>query len=280
MAAPDSAQQLARLYDQQLRMHAGQYSNMGSGRADSAAHLDGLFHSLVGLLQPGLFVEAGAYRADASRRVRQDHPGTRVVAFEANRYNHEAVSAEHDFASLGIDYLNLAVTEEPGEITFHLRRAVEGQALRPVTGNSSMLRRLDQTTEYEPLTVASVSLDSHFATELATGRRAALWVDVEGASGPVLRGAARFLGACDLVMIEVEEKAMWEDQWLSLDVVAHLVGSGFVPVARDIEYENQFNLVFASADFSRRPDVLLALQLHDNFLVHHMAVPAGALGSG
>lgn len=269
MTSPDPAEGLARLYDQQLRMHAAQYSNMGSGRADSAAHLDGLFHQLVGLLEPTLFVEAGAYRADASRRVRIDHPEARIVAFEANRYNHEAVLAEHDLAAQRIDYLNLAVTEEPGEITFHLRRAVEGRPLRQVTGNSSLLRRLDESTEYEELTVPSVSLDSHFA-DLGPEDRVALWVDVEGASGPVLRGGARFLETCDLVMIEVEERAMWQGQWLSLDVLTHLVAAGFVPVARDIEYENQFNLVFASAEFSRRHDVLLALQLHDNYLVHHV----------
>ena len=266
--SPD--EKLARLFDHQLRLHAAHYSNMGSGRADSAAHLDVLFHRLLDLLRPALFVEVGAYRAEASRRVKLDHPDTRVVAFEANRYNHEAVSAEHDFEESGISYLNLAVSDQPGTVTFHLRRAVEGEALRPLTGNSSLLRRLEGAVEYEPLAVPSVTLDEFFAADIASEHRAATWIDVEGASGLVLGGATTFLGTCDLVMIEVEEKPMWEGQWLSLDVLTALVSRGFVPVARDIEYENQFNFVLASAEFSRRPEVLLALELHDNYLVHHL----------
>lgn len=261
---------VARLYDQQLRFQAAQYSNMGSGRADSAAYLDGLFHRLVGLAAPTLSVEAGAYRADASRRVRADHPDCRTVAFEANTYNFRAVSQEHDFAAAGIEYLNLAVTEEPGEVTFHLRSSAGGEDLRQVTGNSSLLKRLDPTTTYEPMTVPAVSLDSFFADVDPATTRSVLWIDVEGASGPLLRGASTFLRSCDVVMIEVEEKAMWEEQWLSLDVLSFLIGRDFVPLARDIEYENQFNLVLASAEFARRPEVLMALELHENFLVHHM----------
>jgi FkbM family methyltransferase len=260
----------ARLYDQQLRMHAAQYSNMDHGRADSAAHLDVLFHRLIDLLEPALFVEAGAYRADASRRVKTDHPETRVVAFEANTYNHRAVSAEYDMNALGVEYLNLAVTEESGEVTFHLRTSVHGEPMRPVTGNSSLLRRIDQETAYETLTVPAVSLDGFFSDEIQAAQRSALWIDVEGASGPLLQGAAGFLAGCDLVMIEVEERPLWENQWLSIDVLTHFVAAGFQPVARDIEYENQFNLVLVGADFARRPDVLLSLELHDNYIVHHV----------
>ena len=72
---------IARLYDMQLRNQAANYSNMDSGRGDSAAYLDQLFHKLVHLSRPELFIEAGAFRAEASRRVKQDHPTSEVVAF-------------------------------------------------------------------------------------------------------------------------------------------------------------------------------------------------------
>lgn len=259
---------LARLYDLQLRQHAAFYPNAGRGRLDSAAYLDRLFHELLALAQPHLFVEAGAYRAETSRRVRLDHPNCRVVAFEGNPYNVKSVTAELDLDSLGVDYRHCAVADQPGQQVFRLRRRVAGEEMRPVTGNSSLLPRVGDDTEYEEITVPAVSLDSEFAGVPGT---AAAWIDVEGASRLVLAGANDFLDQCDLLMIEVEEVEQWRDQWLSLDVITHLLGRGFVPVARDIEYENQFNIVFAGHRFSRRPDVLLALQLHENFLVHHLA---------
>jgi hypothetical protein len=94
---------LARLYDQQLRQHAVHYSNMWEGRANSAKLVADYFHKLVDLVGPALFVEAGAYGADASHRVRRDHPECRVVAFEANPFNYEQFSAAYGFDDQGID---------------------------------------------------------------------------------------------------------------------------------------------------------------------------------
>lgn len=259
---------IARLYDMQLRNQAANYSNMGNGRNDSAAYLDRFFHELVNLSAPELFIEAGAFKAEASRRVKHDHPGCDVVAFEANRYNHDAMDTEFKFAALGIDYLNLAVSDQPGEVTFHLRTTVNGEPEDKVTGNSSLLTRTDPNIEYEEMRVRAVSLDSHFSAGMP--KRTVMWIDVEGASGPLLQGADSVLTHTDVIMIEVEEYQHWAGQWLSLDVLTHLIGAGFVPLARDIEYENQFNIVFASAEFARRPDVLRASELHENFLIHHM----------
>ena len=178
------------------------------------------------------------------------------------------MSAEFGFAALGISYLNLAVSDQPGEVTFHLRSAVHGEPMRKITGNSSLLTRSDHRTEYEQMSVAAVSLDSHFAARMP--KRTAIWIDVEGASGPLLHGAGSVLPHTDVIMIEVEEVEQWAGQWLSLDVFTHLVGAGFVPLARDIEFENQFNVVFARAGFARKPEVLLALELHENYLIHHL----------
>ncbi len=261
------ARPLAALYDQQLRQHAAFYSNEGRGRADSSAYLDRLFHRLLALSEPTLLVEAGAYRAETSCRVRRDHPDCRVVALEANPYNYAAMRAEHPYEELGVDYRNVAVDREPGTTTFHLRRRVAGEEMRAITGNSSLLERVGNDTEYEQIEVPAISLDSEFGAH--DGPRSA-WIDVEGASGRVLPGAETFLAGCDVVMIEVEEVAQWRGQWLSLDVLEFLLEIGLTPVARDIEYENQYNLVFLGPRIARRAEVLLELQLHDNFLVHHL----------
>jgi FkbM family methyltransferase len=243
---------------------------MDRGRADSAAFVSNYFHELVDLVGPRLFVEAGAYRADASRRVRANHPECRVVAFEANPYNHAEYVSRLDFAGQGIDYLNLALTDRPGPVVFHLRRRVEGQDLRPLTGNSSILKRTAPNTEYEEVVVPGTTLDMYFDDPSETP--VALWVDVEGATGQVLGGGRELLSRTALLLVEVEEKFQWEAQWRSLDVFEHLLAAGFVPVTRDAEYGQQYNVIFVRDEVYERPEILASLELHTNYLTQHMGV--------
>lgn len=241
---------------------------MYGGRARSARYLDEFFYRLVTLADPARFVEIGAYKAEASRRIRAEHPRCRVVAFEANPHNHARYVREIDFAALGIEYLHLAVADAPGELTFHLRREVSGERLQEVTGNSSLLRRTDDATSYEDLPVPATALDVFFPE--SEGIATCAWIDAEGASGAVLAGGVQFIGSCKVVKIEVEEKPVWRGQWLSIDVIEHFLAAGFQPMARDIEYENQFNIVLVENDFARDPRVLAAAEYQGNYMVHHM----------
>lgn len=257
---------LARLYDQQLRVLAGHFSNVGSGRADSAAYVAAFFHEIIDLVKPDVFIEAGAYRAEASRRVREAHPDCRVVAFEANPYNVDEYAAE--IRGAGVEYLHLAVTDTPGTATFHLRRRNAEGPLRPRTGNSSLLRRADPETEYEEISIDAVSLDSFFSDD--GDGTFCLWVDVEGALEQLLNGAERTLRRTAALLIEVGEAVTWVGEWRALDVTRHLLAAGFVPVTRDIEYEEQHNVVFLRNDVYERSSVLRRLEIHINYLVQHM----------
>lgn len=261
---------LARMYDQQLRLLAAHYSNMDDGRSNSAGYVVNYFHELIALTNPVLFVEAGAYKGEASRKVKHNHPSCRVVAFEANPYNYQKYAGELGFEAAGIEYRNLAVTDEAGPVTFHLRAREHGEDLRKVTGNSSLLRRQNSDTEYEELTVDGVTLDGFFGDDPA--EPVCLWVDVEGASGHVLRGATELLRRTELVLIEVEEKPLWADQWRSLDVIEFFLSAGFVPITRDAEYDQQYNIIFVRDDVYERPEVLWSHELHTNYLTQHMGV--------
>jgi FkbM family methyltransferase len=262
-------------FDQQMKLIASKYSNLGTGRPDSAAYLSMFFHELVDLLQPQLFIEAGAYRADASRHVKARHPECRVVAFEANPYNHQEYVDSLGFAESGIEYLHHAVTDVAGPVTFNLRRRVAGEDMRPITGNSSILKRADPDVEYEEITVDGVTLDGFFPDppELT-----ALWIDVEGASRQVLNGGSAIIERTDLLLIEVEERTMWTGQWRGLDVIDFLLGHGMVPVSRDIEYERQHNLLFVSRRFYARPDFLAVYEGHLNWMSQQMSVRGPYLG--
>lgn len=265
---------LARLYDQQLRDHASAFSNMYGGRARSAVHLDEFYFRLATIAQPSLFVEVGAYKAEASLRMKGSLPDCRVVAFEANPHNHRHLAPSIESANPGIEYLHYAVADGPNELTFNLRREVDGAQMREITGNSSLLRRTAEDTTYQQIRVPATTLDDFFGSY--TGGPACTWIDVEGASGAVLSGGSQFLSACKVVKIEVEETPMWRGQWLSLDVIEHFLAAGFQPMARDIEFENQFNLVFVENEFARDPRVLIAAELHGNYMSHHMTADTQA----
>ncbi len=248
-----SSRDLAALYDTQLRLFAAGFDLRNNGRYRSAYRLDEFFFELVGLCAPALFIEAGAFEADASRRVKRRCPAARVVAFEANPYNYAHFTSTIDYAAEGVEYVERALTDEPGTVTFHLAREHGGRDVGQVAGSHSLKQRdvdiLGQplTGATEEVSVEGVTLDGFFPE--VTGP-VAMWVDVEGASREVLTGGPGVLRQCAVLKIEVEERQWWRDQWLSLEVIEHLVEAGLVPIARDVPGVGQFNLVCVGGDFA------------------------------
>jgi FkbM family methyltransferase len=242
-----SLSQRAALYD--LRDRAA--------RQRSAADLRKMFFALLPAVAPDLFVEAGAHDAAAARRARRLLPKARVLAYEANPHNHARYSAQHDFAALRVEYVLSALSDCDGPVTFKVLTADRHSAQGVHSGRSSLMLREDPLADYENVTVPGERLDN-----LAAGvDRAALWVDVEGASQKVLTGAETLLTRAALVLIEVESAPFWQGQWLVHDVLAHLLGCGLVPVARDFERKHQFNILFLSEAAMTLPDVLPILEL-------------------
>ncbi len=139
-----------------------------------------------------------------------------------------------------------------------------------MTGNSSLLRMHGTDTEYEEVMVNGVTMDAFFSS--TADRTVCLWVDVEGASGQVLQGAQHLLRSTSVVLIEVEEMLKWGGQWRSLQVIEFFLDAGFVPLTRDAEYNQQYNIIFVSQDFYEREDVLWSHELHLNYLIQHMGV--------
>jgi hypothetical protein len=57
-------------------------------------------------------------------------------------------------------------------------------------------------------------------------------------------GATQVLRNTTSILIEVEEREYWHDQWLANDVVKYLATFGFRLVERDNQYPDQYNCVF------------------------------------
>lgn len=221
-------------------------------RQPSVDALVELFFDIADNAEIERFIEAGAKDAGASIRAMSSWPSVETVAFEANPYTHRRFAAV--CADAGVRYEHLALDEHPGQVTFLVRLNDNGVPI--ADGQGSLLHRPDYTLGYEAVTVDAVTLDGYLGEQ----RRTAMWVDVEGASSNVLLGATDTLAVTDVVMIEVEERAKWTgQQWMRREVVEFFDSCDLVPIARDRQSRQQFNIVFVRRDLADRPGVAEAL---------------------
>lgn len=227
--------------------------------ADGNRRLQEAFLELISALQPGLFLDVGANDGSAAVAVRRVAPGCVVHAFEANPRIH----AKHQrrLEEQGIQSWNLAIDSQDGRTKVYaprtLSRAYVGGEVVPAsivegedTGKTSLLRRNEDAT-YDEFEVATATLDRFVAAHVPDWQRrtAFLWVDVEGAAERVLAGARRVLGRTQAIFLETEGFDFWLDQSDRGAVVARLLRVGFLPVARDREYDDkQFNILFVHQD--------------------------------
>lgn len=205
----------------------------------SASELAAWFQDLVcARIRPDILFEIGAFDAAFSKacrkRLSNRDPRPQFHAFEANPY---VFVAKHDKAvGAGIAYHHLAVGDRVGVAEFRVKAA------RPKAGSSSL--RTGSEEEYEIVPVPITTLDAFVEREGLGGRINALWLDVEGCAYEVLAGAARTLKSTSALIVEVERRPHWHGQRLAHEVDELLHASGFVELARDEEYGDQFNVVY------------------------------------
>ena len=210
----------------------------------SAVRLRKRFFELQEKLQPDAFIEIGAFDGTTSIEMRRILPRARIVAFEANPHNYVHFRAEFSHSESGVEYINAAVARTPGEITFRVLDRHHGK-VNP-RGSILSTERHPDTVE---ATVPAVSLDDFFASSMPI--RPSVWIDVEGASGEVLSGGREILSRAGSVFIEVEEERRWKEHWLAPQVVTFLEEHGLIPLDRDSEYGQQYNILFVRAEYAR-----------------------------
>lgn len=201
-------------------------------------------------IDPTVTLEVGAFEAGFSVWARENLPNARAMAFEANPYVHAHYKDE--VTAKGVDYRNVAVSPTSGPVTIHVPRDFNGGERGRVNQMASLTTNL-KTANHEAVEVAGVRLDD--AVELAPDDRLVAWVDVEGALEQVLSGSHETLARAALVFVEVESEAMWEGQWLDSDVAAWFREIGLVPILRDFQRWQQYNVVFVSQELARDPEV-------------------------
>lgn len=253
---------LLRFYETALHAQACHYDL--HDRADRTASADDLAHfffQIVRVLQPELFIEAGAKDARTSIRARRYLDHAEIVAFEANPHNFARFRENKKLEDGKIDYRNCALAERTGMLTFKIKKERDGEELDPIAGDNSIHSRVEQGVVYDEVTVPSTSLDDYFE---GNPKSCCLWVDVEGATKEVLLGARRLLDQASFMIVEVEDRPLWEGQWLRKDLSPYLFDKGFVPIARDFQSRYQYNIIYIK-------DSIIDLDAFRNVLAYYQS---------
>ena len=193
-----------------------------------------IFIGIQRKLKPNITIEVGAYDAHFSKIMAKGYnkPGT-TWAFEGHPEIFEKFLPEME----GIHYRNNIVSDKIGVQTMY---QYEGGELQ---GNNSMLPIL-KDTNYTTFEVPSITLDGFFPNE----ENICLWIDCEGANREVLNGAQNVLQRTSSIFIEVDDVALWQNQWLWQETFAFLEDAGFACYARDFQYRDQWNAIFVKKE--------------------------------
>lgn len=225
-------------------------------RQRSNTELANLFANIITNSKIGSFFEMGALNAEFSMFIKNHVEN--VVAFEASPRNYE--NAKNSLSD--IEYLNMAVSNYDGEIDINVGISTPSGTGPVNVGADSILSRVDDASViYEKNKVISTKLDTFIKNKKWGKKSNALWIDVEGATLDVLLGAENTLNNTKIIFIEMEQATFWENQALVAEVNNFLCDKGFIPIARDFEYENQFNVVYVSEDILYSSAVDISLQM-------------------
>lgn len=225
-------------------------------RQRSNTELANLFANIIVNSKIDSFFEIGALNAEFSMFIK-DHVKN-IVAFEASPRNYE--NAKDSLSD--IEYLNMAVSDSDAEIDFNVAIPTKSGSGAINVGADSMMSRIDdQDVVYDINKVQATKLDTFIKNKKWNNQSNALWIDVEGASLKVLLGADKSLDNTKVIFIEMEQSTFWKDQALVSEINAFLCNKNFIPIARDFEYENQFNVVYVSQDILYSSAVDISLQM-------------------
>jgi hypothetical protein len=140
---------------------------------------------------------------------------------------------------LGVNYLNLAIGDKTGILDIHRHKDIK------IAGNNSLRVRKQGGEKYEAVSIPIVSLDDFFGSNEFSTDDFSIWIDTEGCAYEVLQGAEKqFLDRTLSLFVEVEDKGFWLGQKQSDKVFQILLSKSFIPIARDFEYVNQYNVIF------------------------------------
>ena len=200
-----------------------------------------LFFDLVRELNVDRFFEIGAHEAGASKHFIWMTPNGRAYAYEP------APAVFQKTVQSGIpdrmEIHNCAIGAQNGSIKFF--QPVD-ERLHPMGSTRKRIGRVDgKEMEVEEVTAPVITLDE--AARRASpseDKHTALWIDVEGQALEVLNSGRNLISQhAAAIYIEVQDFNTYEGSATSLEVLELLLSLGFIPIARDNQHADAWNLL-------------------------------------
>ncbi len=187
--------------------------------------------------------EVGAHKAETSILfLSRNRHAEKAVAYEANPYTFSYLLKKA--RAKGVETFNLGVCNSRDTLDLYIPKW--SSDLMP--GNSSFLKRLDEVA-YAEVRVEVEKLD-HLVISEPIEFKSSLWIDVEGLTLQVLKGAEALFTKKQFAIIhlELETVEFWNGQSPVGDISDFLMSRDYLPIIRDNEYGNQFNVIYIHAD--------------------------------
>jgi len=210
-----------------------------------------LFCRLLRTLEIKTVCDVGSMDGSDALLFRRFLPGAQVIALEPHPVNFALMQADERLARNGIRILPFAASDRHCEAQFFVVRADHSTTRdRTWRGMSSLHRRPDPAWLADIVQVQTVRLDELLTADALDGGPIALWIDTEGTSFEVIRGASGVTNAASLIHVEVETKAIiGANQRLFADVEKVLIDAGFTLLATDQPQQClQFNALFVRTE--------------------------------
>ncbi len=206
-----------------------------------------LFFAIGDELQLSNILEIGAHDAEASRRFIASDPHRKALAYDASPEVVQRVTAQG--LPDRFELIQKAIGTKKGEITFFK----PNDSFYAVWGSTARRAGFSDVTEIQ---VPIISMDEAALPiqEGSSSRNIALWVDVEGCALDVLSsGRSTLRDRVATVYAELNDVNAYEGSASAVKVVALMLDLGFVPMARDNEYPDAWNLLFVHKSYFDQP---------------------------
>ncbi len=209
-------------------------------RKSTAKLLRSYFKKLVLEINPIRFIEIGAHEASISIELKELGI-SEVLAFEANPYVYEKYIQQ--VKNHGVDYKNLAISNQSGNITLSIPKFSESLA----RADGSILSR-SAGAEYVEVSIEAKKLSDIGFNNLTSKDLVALWIDTEGVSFEVIKSSESFSEQIALMLVEVEDISYWENQKKAIEIFELCASLKLIPIMRDLDGRGQYNVIFLKQD--------------------------------
>src|SRR6266542_8017 len=206
------------------------------------------FKSLLRRFEADCVCDIGACDGYESLVFRQILPEAVLVAFEANPYLFQKMSADSRFPANRISVYPYAISNSNGMAPFRVPDLddVKAEEKTPATGSGSLLV-LEGMKVKETVQVPTRRIDEFVLSHFPAVRRIGLWIDAEGVEFEIIEGMTGIKGRVVALHVETAFAPRHPGQKLYGEVEPLLKSMGFVPICVSTSIDGLWgDVVFAA----------------------------------